>query len=74
MSTFIAAFLFLLVFFLLMSVGYLIKRKAVQGSCGGLGALGIEKACDCDEPCDRRKAREAKEAARQERLAQHRII
>ncbi|MDF0533800.1 (Na+)-NQR maturation NqrM [Shewanella yunxiaonensis] len=74
MSTFIAAFLFLLVFFLLMSIGYLIKRKAVQGSCGGLGVLGIEKACDCDEPCDRRKAKDAKEKARQERLAQHRII
>ncbi|WP_417762979.1 (Na+)-NQR maturation NqrM [Shewanella sp.] len=74
MATFIAAFLFLLVFFLLMSVGYLIKRKAVQGSCGGLGALGIEKACDCDEPCDRRKARDAKERARQEKLAKHRII
>ncbi|MCH1918560.1 (Na+)-NQR maturation NqrM [Shewanella sp. A3A] len=74
MATFIAAFLFLLVFFLLMSVGYLIKRKAVQGSCGGLGALGIEKACDCDEPCDRRKARDAKERERQEKLAKHRII
>lgn len=74
MATFIAAFVFLLLFFLLMSIGYLIKRKAVQGSCGGLGALGIDKACDCDEPCDRRKAREAKELARQEKLAKHRII
>lgn len=74
MATFIAAFIFLLVFFLLMSIGYLIKRKAVQGSCGGLGVLGIEKACDCDEPCDRRKARDAKERARQEKLAKHRII
>ncbi|KFZ35915.1 hypothetical protein HR45_19320 [Shewanella mangrovi] len=74
MATFLAAFLFLLAFFLLMSIGYLIKRKAVQGSCGGLGALGIEKACDCDEPCDRRKAREAKELARQEKLNKHRII
>jgi hypothetical protein len=74
MSTFIAAFLFLLVFFLLMSIGYLLKRKAVQGSCGGLGALGIAKACDCDEPCDRRKARDAKEAKRQEYLAKHRIL
>ncbi|QSX34647.1 (Na+)-NQR maturation NqrM [Shewanella avicenniae] len=74
MATFLAAFIFLLVFFLLMSIGYLVKRKAVQGSCGGLGALGIEKACDCDEPCDRRKAREAKELARQEKLNKHRII
>ena len=74
MSTFIAAFVILLAFFLPMSVGYLIKRTAVQGSCGGLGVLGIEKACDCDEPCDKRKAREAAEEARRERLTKDRII
>nr|WP_232848470.1 (Na+)-NQR maturation NqrM [Bowmanella yangjiangensis] len=51
-----------------MSVGYLLQRKTISGSCGGLGALGIEKACDCPEPCDRRKAREAREQARQEKL------
>ncbi|MBV7317080.1 (Na+)-NQR maturation NqrM [Shewanella sp. NIFS-20-20] len=71
MSTFIAAFVVLLVFFLLMSVGYIIKRKAVEGSCGGLGVLGIEKACDCDDPCDRRKAKMAKAAAEAERAAKY---
>ncbi|MBO6227747.1 MAG: (Na+)-NQR maturation NqrM, partial [Shewanella sp.] len=35
MTSFIAAFVILLLFFLLMSIGYLIKRKAVEGSCGG---------------------------------------
>ena len=40
MSTFIAAFVVLLGFFFLMSIGYLVKRQAVAGSCGGLGALG----------------------------------
>ncbi|MGL5359888.1 MAG: (Na+)-NQR maturation NqrM [Shewanella sp.] len=74
MSTFIAAFLVLLLFFLLMSIGYLIKRKAVEGSCGGLGVLGIEKACDCDDPCDNRKRRMAAEAARREKLTKDRII
>ncbi|MCL2913775.1 (Na+)-NQR maturation NqrM [Shewanella corallii] len=76
MSTFLAAFVVLLLFFLLMSVGYIIKRKAVAGSCGGLGAIGIDKACDCDEPCDNRKAKMAKaeEEARNERLTQNRII
>ncbi|MGL4446258.1 (Na+)-NQR maturation NqrM [Shewanella sp.] len=74
MSTFIAAFLILLLFFLLMSIGYLIKRKAVEGSCGGLGVLGIEKACDCDDPCDNRKRRMAAEAARREKLTKDRII
>ncbi|MGB0893446.1 MAG: (Na+)-NQR maturation NqrM [Parashewanella sp.] len=74
MGTFVAAFVVLLVFFLLMSVGFLVKKKAVEGSCGGLGALGIEKACDCDDPCDRRKRKMEKEAARQEMLQKNRII
>ncbi|MFT5789168.1 MAG: hypothetical protein ACI8SJ_001283 [Shewanella sp.] len=73
MSTFIAAFVALLAFFFLMSIGYLVKRQVVAGSCGGLGALGIEKACDCDDPCDKRKARMA-EQERREKLEQNRII
>ncbi|MBE8167231.1 MAG: (Na+)-NQR maturation NqrM [Shewanella sp.] len=74
MGTFIAAFVVLLTFFLLMSIGFLIKKKAVEGSCGGLGALGIEKACDCDDPCDRRKRRIEKEQERQDMLQRNRII
>ena len=74
MSTFLAAFVVLLLFFVLMSIGYLVKKKAVAGSCGGLGALGIEKACDCDDPCDKRKAKMAEEEARREKLAKDRIL
>jgi hypothetical protein len=74
MSTFIAAFVVLLLFFLLMSIGYIVKKKVVEGSCGGLGVLGIEKACDCDDPCDKRKRRMEKEQARNELLNQNRII
>ncbi|QLE86411.1 MULTISPECIES: (Na+)-NQR maturation NqrM [Shewanella] len=74
MSTFIAAFVVLLLFFVLMSIGYIVKRKAVAGSCGGLGALGIDKACDCDDPCDKRKARMAEEEARTEKLTKDRIL
>ena len=74
MSTFIAAFVVLLLFFLFMSVGYLVKRTAVAGSCGGLGALGIDKACDCDDPCDNRKAKMAAEEERTEKLTKDRII
>ncbi|AQS39399.1 hypothetical protein Sps_04296 [Shewanella psychrophila] len=75
MSTFIAAFVVLLLFFLLMSIGYIVKRTAVAGSCGGLGALGIDKACDCDDPCDNRKEKmAAEEDERREKLAKNRII
>lgn len=47
-----------------MSLGWIIKRKSIQGSCGGISALGMEKVCDCPEPCDARKKRMAREARR----------
>jgi hypothetical protein len=68
MSTFILAFGFFLTMVLAMAVGYLFQKKSISGSCGGLGSLGIEKACDCPEPCDRKKSRMEKEEARQKKL------
>ena len=68
MSTFILAFVFFLIVAVAMSLGYLVQRKAIAGSCGGLGAIGISKACDCPEPCDRKKARLEREEARQAKL------
>lgn len=69
MSTFILAFVFFLIVVAAMAVGYLVQKKTISGSCGGLGALGVEKACDCPEPCDRKKARLAQQAARDKKLA-----
>ena len=68
MSTFILAFIIFLLMVLAMAVGYIVQQKSISGSCGGLGALGVSKACDCPEPCDRKKARMAKERAKQEKL------
>lgn len=51
-----------------MGIGYWVQKKSIAGSCGGLGALGISKACDCPEPCDRKKARMEREEARQAKL------
>lgn len=68
MSTFILAFVFFLLMVLAMGVGYIFQKKTISGSCGGLGALGVEKACDCPEPCDRKKSRMEKQAAREEKL------
>lgn len=68
MSTFFLAFGFFLLVVISMSVGYLVQKKSISGSCGGLGSIGIEKACDCPEPCDRKKARQEREQARQEKL------
>ncbi len=74
LTVFIASFVFFLLVIVGMSLGYIVKRKTLQGSCGGIGALGMEKVCDCPEPCDSRKKRLAKEAARQKALVQYRIL
>ncbi|WP_145518601.1 (Na+)-NQR maturation NqrM [Yersinia mollaretii] len=74
LTVFIASFVFFLLVIAAMSLGYIVKRKTIQGSCGGIGALGMEKVCDCPEPCDARKKRLAKEAARQKALDKYRIL
>ena len=64
MLTFLATFaVFVLVIFG-MSLGWIIKRKSIQGSCGGISSIGMEKVCDCPEPCDARKKRMAREQQR----------
>lgn len=63
MQTFIMVFTLFIIVVLAMAVGYIVQRKTISGSCGGIGALGMEKACDCDEPCDKRKDRMKKEQA-----------
>jgi hypothetical protein len=68
MSTFILAFVFFIAMVAAMAVGYIVQKKSISGSCGGLGALGISKACDCPEPCDRKKARMEREEARQKKI------
>lgn len=69
MEIFLLVFVLFLVVVLAMSVGFLVQRKTISGSCGGISGLGMEKACDCDDPCDAKKKRMAKEKSWQE----HRI-
>ena len=61
-----AIFLVTLGFFLFvvvaMAVGYIFQQNSLVGSCGGLGSLGIDKACNCDNPCEKRQERERKES------------
>jgi uncharacterized protein len=64
---------FFLVVVLAMAVGYIFQRKTIAGSCGGLGSVGIEKACDCDNPCDKRLERERKAAITEQKKAQLQI-
>lgn len=74
MDVFFITFGFFVLVIFAMSIGYWIKQKSIHGSCGGIAALGIEKVCDCPEPCDNRKAKMAAEAARQQKLQQQERI
>ena len=55
MEIFIITFVLMLIIVTIMSVGYIFQKKKIKGSCGGISDLGLEKVCDCDEPCDKRK-------------------
>ncbi|MFZ3391589.1 MULTISPECIES: (Na+)-NQR maturation NqrM [Buttiauxella] len=73
LTVFLATFVIFLLVIFGMSLGVILKRKALQGSCGGIAALGMEKVCNCPEPCDARKKRMAK-AERLAKIQQNRII
>ncbi|MEZ8823465.1 (Na+)-NQR maturation NqrM [Vibrio amylolyticus] len=69
MTTFLVTFAVFLSVIAAMAVGFIFQRKVVKGSCGGLDAMGIDKVCNCPEPCDARKKREERAAIRAEKLA-----
>lgn len=46
MLTIVLAFVLMLLLVAAMSVGVLMGRKPISGSCGGMSALGMEVACD----------------------------
>lgn len=61
MKIFILTFGFFLLVIFGMAIGYILKRRSIKGSCGGIDAIGMEKVCDCDTPCARRRAEMAKQ-------------
>ena len=69
MELFLVTFVIMLIVVAIMAVGYIFQRKKIKGSCGGISDLGLEKVCDCEEPCDKRKELMRKlEEQRQEEL------
>jgi uncharacterized protein len=61
MGTFLLVLMIVLLLVAAMSVGVLMGRKPISGTCGGIGAMGISKSCDicggnpqkCDEENER---------------------
>ena len=56
MGTFIASFIIIGLAVAAMAIGVIVSNRRIQGSCGGLGAVGIERACDCPLPCAKKRA------------------
>ena len=50
MLTFLATFVAFVLVGFGMSLGWIVKRKSIQGSCGGISSIGLEKVGDCPEP------------------------
>jgi hypothetical protein len=46
MEVMIMTFAVLLIIVVAMSVGVLLGRKPIKGSCGGMSALGMDTVCD----------------------------
>jgi len=74
MIYFIATFVVFLLVIVAMSIGYIVNQKTIGGSCGGLASVGIDKECDCPEPCDNRKKEQAEEARVAKLQAGERIL
>ena len=63
METMILTFAALLLIITAMSVGVLMGRKPITGSCGGMSAVGMDTVCDicggdpnrCDEEQERQQ-------------------
>lgn len=46
METFVLAFVFMALVVAAMAVGVILGRDPIKGSCGGMGAVGIDAACE----------------------------
>ena len=46
MTTFFLALFVFLVVVAGMAIGVILSNKPIKGSCGGIGALGMDTACD----------------------------
>ena len=46
MDIFLVVFIVMMVLVIAMSVGVILGRKPISGSCGGMSALNMEVACD----------------------------
>ncbi|MDB1124727.1 (Na+)-NQR maturation NqrM [Vibrio algarum] len=44
-----------LIVILLMAIGVILNKRTIQGSCGGLNTVGVDRVCNCEDVCDEHK-------------------
>lgn len=70
MSTLFLTFIVLLLVVIGMSVGVLMGRKPIAGSCGGLAAVGIDEVCPiCGDNQDKCEVEQDKQTRKDELVA-----
>jgi len=69
MAVFFITFVFFLVIVMAMAVGYIFQNKTLAGSCGGLANIGVDKSCNCDNPCEKRQERERIASLKEEQIS-----
>ena len=69
MAVFFITFVFFLVIVMAMAVGYVFQNKTLAGSCGGLANVGVDKSCNCDNPCEKRQERDRLAVLNEEQIS-----
>lgn len=52
MIVYVATFLIFLATIVLMAIGVIFHRRSIQGSCGGLSQVEVERVCNCKTTCE----------------------
>ncbi|KJY81868.1 hypothetical protein TW81_16080 [Vibrio galatheae] len=53
---YLVSFIVFLIAIALMTLGVMFKRQAIQGSCGGLASIEIERECNCVTTCEQHQS------------------
>ena len=55
MTTVLITFGIFVIVILLMAIGVVLNKRTIQGSCGGLNNVGVDRVCNCEDTCDEHK-------------------
>ncbi|MBW7470301.1 (Na+)-NQR maturation NqrM [Marinobacter sp. M216] len=73
MGTFLLVLFIVVLLVAAMSIGVILGRKPISGTCGGIGALGISQSCDIcggnTQKCEEENQRGASEGKTADSLA-----